>query len=135
MNTVEQEIFSQMFNLQTPNIALFIKEARQVFADTTVNFHTSSIDLMVRADESPFNEPRMLADGYEELGLWIPSKDPSNPFKAILLAWVGEANPTPGAIQYVYLTPIGHMTMGREPVYYTHLKDRTIEEVLSDIIY
>lgn len=135
MITVDQEIFTQMFNLQTPDIHLFIKEAREAFKTTTINFHVSSVDLMVRADKEPFNEPRMLADGYGELGLWIPSKDQQSPFKAILLAWVGDSNPTPESIQYVYLTATGHMVMARDEVKYNNIKDRTLEEVLTEVIF
>ena len=135
MNTVEQEIYSQAFNVQTPNIALFIKEARDVFERTTANFYTSTVDLMVRTEEPPFNTPRTLAEGYKELGLWIPSNDPESPFRSILLAWVDDIDSAPNLVQYVYLSPIGHMTMAREPVNYLHLKDKTLEEVLTTFIY
>ena len=135
MSTVDQEIYTQMFNLQTPNIALFIKEAREAFRLTTINFHVSSVDVMVRSDKEPFNEPRMLADGYEELGLWIPSTNNQDPFRAILLAWADDEKPTPSSIQYVYLTPTGQMVMAREPVKYDNIKDRTLAEVLSEVIY
>lgn len=135
MTTVNEEIYNQMFNLQSPDLALFLEQGRLYFEEHPNNFYLSPLDLMIRGDRAPYNEPRMLADGYEELGLWIPSTDEQEPHRGVLLAWADDVYPTPETVQYAYLAPTGNFILGRERLPYSHLMNRTLEDIINEFIY
>ena len=60
MVTLHEEISLQLFTVQNPDIETFINEARAHFEISSGNFYMSKYDMMVRADEAPYNERRVL---------------------------------------------------------------------------
>ena len=135
MKTVDETLYSQVFNVQSANVNLFIEEAKVHFQETLANFYVSPVDIMIDVDKAPYNVPSALANDYKELGLWIPSNNPNAPFKALLLAWVDDEYPTPTSFRYVYLSPTNQLVMGRKTVLYSHVKNRTLDEVLTEVIF
>lgn len=135
MKTVHEHVYGQDKNIQCEAMGWFIRQARERFNDSDDDFHISVNPVIELPLQSPLDEPVMLADGYRELGLWIPANNDGEVFTGILLAWADDTYPTPESIQYVYLTTTGHVVMARDAVKYNHIKDRTLEEVLTEVIF
>jgi hypothetical protein len=134
MYSVHEFVYGQDKNVQCPAIGWFIRQARERFANSDDNFHISTTPAIELPLQSPLDEVVMLADGYKELGLWIPTKDKDEVFTGILLAWADDIYPTPTGVQYVYLTEGGNVVMCREVIPYEHVKSQGLDDIITTFI-
>ena len=134
MVTLHEEISLQLFTVQNPDIETFINEARAHFEISSGNFYMSKYDMMVRADEAPYNERRVLASDYKEIGLWLPTESKYIEQAAVILVWADDNYPIPKTMQVVYLAPNGHLVMGREVIDYVDLRNWNIEDIVAKYI-
>lgn len=135
MNDINSIIYRMPENTQVPSVGWFIDEARDAFRDMRAgNFYISSVPMVTLPLDEYYSVPRMFANGYKELGLWIPAFDYNEGFSGLLLTWADDTYPTPQTVQYAYLAETGHFVMVREVTPFSHIKNMSPAELITQFV-
>lgn len=132
MLSIDDEYYSKEETVQMPVMATFLEHARESLKQTPRNFYVSDRVYGIDTQKPPYNAVSVLARGYEEIGLWIPSNLNQTPYSAIVLAWADEGYPTPSTIQLVYVSKTGHLILEAEPIAYERIKGRLVTDALTE---
>lgn len=80
--------------------------------------------------EPPLNGPVILADEYNELGIWIPTKPTNTSYRAIMTVWASVDIDEDITIRFLYLTTDGRLVLCREEIDYSKVSDATLDELI-----
>lgn len=132
MLSIDDEYYLKEETVQMPVMATFLEHARESLKQTPRNFYVSDRTYEIDTHSPPYNVLSVLASGYKEIGLWIPSNLNQSPYSAIVLAWADEDYPTPSTIQLVYVSKTGHLILEARPIAYDRIKGRPVTDALTE---
>lgn len=125
MMSIDDHFYSIKDTIQTGDMHMFIKEARSFFENNvSAESYTSTHDMMIRTKKPPYNRVGVLADRYEEIGLWLPTQ--STVHKGVALIWDAPLEGTPTQFQRLYIKDDGHLEIHRTKYNYSTVSGMTV---------